>query len=49
VIDPGKPDAAPPLVAGKGQIDGKTTVYICHRMTCSAPATSWEEVAPLLQ
>jgi uncharacterized protein YyaL (SSP411 family) len=48
VLDPNHPDAAPPALAGKGQVDGQTTVYVCHRMTCSAPATSWNQVEALL-
>ena len=49
VLDPRDASPRPPLLEGKGQIDGRPTVYVCHRMTCSAPATRWEEVAPLLQ
>ncbi len=44
--DPSAP--RPPLLAGKGQIDGQTTVYVCHRMTCSPPATGWAEIEALL-
>jgi uncharacterized protein len=49
VVDPAEVDSLPPLLAGKGQIDGKPTVYVCHCMTCSAPATTWAEVEPLLR
>ena len=53
---PPQPDAArsstrtiplrrPPLLEGKGQVDGKPTVYVCHRMTCSPPATTWDDLA----
>jgi hypothetical protein len=38
-----------PLLAGKSQLDGKPTVYVCHNFTCSAPATSWEHLKPLLE
>jgi uncharacterized protein YyaL (SSP411 family) len=48
VIDPADPSPRPPLLEGKGQIDGQPTVYVCHRMTCSAPATRWEDLEPLL-
>jgi uncharacterized protein YyaL (SSP411 family) len=38
-----------PLLAGKTQIDGKTTAYVCHNFTCSQPVTSWDELKPLLE
>ena len=38
-----------PLLQGKTQLDGKPTVYVCHNFTCSAPATNWEELKPLLE
>jgi uncharacterized protein YyaL (SSP411 family) len=48
VLDPRDPAPRPPLLEGKQQIGGQPTVYVCHRMTCSPPATTWEEIAPLL-
>jgi hypothetical protein len=48
VLDPRDPSPRPPLLEGKGQIDGQPTVYVCHRMTCSPPATSWEDLEALL-
>ncbi len=44
------PTAPPsfPIVEGKMQIDGRATVYVCHAYTCSPPATTWDEIAPLL-
>jgi uncharacterized protein YyaL (SSP411 family) len=33
---------------GKSAVGGETTVYVCHNMTCAAPATRWEDVEPLL-
>jgi uncharacterized protein YyaL (SSP411 family) len=46
------PEAAPadasPLLSGKGRVDGKATVYVCHNFTCSLPATDWDEVRALL-
>ena len=38
-----------PLAEGKTQVGGRATVYVCHRYTCSAPATEWDAVAPLLR
>ncbi|HTO59540.1 MAG TPA: thioredoxin domain-containing protein, partial [Pseudomonadales bacterium] len=49
VVDPHQTSSLPPLLEGKGQIDGKPTVYICRNRTCSAPATEWAEVEPLLR
>ncbi len=49
VLDPRDPAPRPPLLEGKGQIGGQPTVYVCHRMTCSPPATRWEEIEPLLR
>jgi uncharacterized protein YyaL (SSP411 family) len=37
-----------PLAEGKTQRDDRPTVYVCHDYTCSAPVTSWDEIAPLL-
>jgi uncharacterized protein len=48
VLDPRDPAPRPPLLAGKEAIGGQPTVYVCHRMTCSPPATRWEDVEPLL-
>ena len=47
VLDPRDAAPRPPLLEGKGQVDGKPTVYVCHRMTCSPPATRWDEIEPL--
>ncbi|MFI5366907.1 MAG: thioredoxin domain-containing protein [Candidatus Binatia bacterium] len=49
VIDPSRTEHLPSLLRGKGQIDGKPTVYVCHNMTCSAPVTTWVELQPLLR
>jgi uncharacterized protein YyaL (SSP411 family) len=38
-----------PLLAGKKQIDGKPTVYVCHNFTCSRPVVEWEELKGLLE
>ncbi len=44
------PSAPPPfpIVEGKVQVDGQPTVYVCHRYTCSPPATTWDTLAPLI-
>ena len=49
VVDPLQGASLPPLLQGKGQLDGKPTVYVCHNRTCSAPVTEWEVLHPLLQ
>ena len=36
---PARSAPRPPLLEGKGTVDGQPTVYVCHRMTCSPPAT----------
>jgi len=47
VDSPATPSLPGPL-QGKGAVDGKPTVYVCRRMTCSSPATEWDDVEPLL-
>jgi len=49
VLDPRDTAPRPPLLEGKGQVDGQPTVYVCHRMTCSPPATEWDAIEPLLR
>jgi hypothetical protein len=39
----------PSLLAGKTQIDGKVTAYVCHNYTCSLPVTEREALTQLLQ
>jgi len=46
--DPAAP-AAFPIVEGKTQVEGRPTVYVCHRYTCSPPATTWADVAALVR
>ena len=36
------------VLAGKTQVDGKATVYVCHDFTCSLPVTESEALATLL-
>lgn len=36
------------LLAGKTQVDGKATVYVCHNFTCSLPVTEPEALTALL-
>ena len=55
-IDPSRVEAslaALPLLrdvlAGKTQVDGKATAYVCHDFTCSLPVTEPAEIAALLK
>ena len=41
-------DEVSPLLAGKTQIDGKATAYVCQNYICSAPVTRPEELKSLL-
>ena len=41
-------DEISPLLAGKTQINGTATAYVCHNHTCSAPLTRPEELRSLL-
>jgi uncharacterized protein YyaL (SSP411 family) len=36
------------VLAGKAQVDGKATVYVCHNFTCSLPVTAPEALTDLL-
>jgi uncharacterized protein YyaL (SSP411 family) len=38
----------PSAVAGRQQIGGKLTAYVCHNFTCSLPVTEWGELKALL-
>ena len=35
------------VLAGKAQVDGKATVYVCHNFTCSLPVTDPEALTAL--
>ena len=49
-FDPADPPkrSMPSLLAGKAQVDGKLTAYVCHNFTCSLPVATWEEVQTLI-
>jgi uncharacterized protein YyaL (SSP411 family) len=50
LVEPGKPlDEISPLLQGKGQVDGRPTVYLCRNFTCSQPVTEWEDLKKLLE
>ena len=36
------------VLAGKAQVDGKATVYVCHNFTCSLPVTEPDALSSLL-
>ncbi|RMF84421.1 MAG: thioredoxin domain-containing protein [Nitrospinota bacterium] len=38
-----------PLLAGKGQVEGKTTAYVCQNFACSPPVTTVSDLLSLLQ
>jgi len=47
-VDPRRGEKIPSLLAGKTQVDGKLTVYVCHNFTCSLPVTEWSVLKALL-
>lgn len=47
-VDPQRGEQIPSLLAGKTQVDGKLTVYVCHNFTCSLPVTEWSALKALL-
>ena len=49
LVSPKEPlEKISPLLAGKTQVQGKATAYVCQNFTCSAPVTSAEELSKLL-
>ena len=49
LVGPDEPlEEVSPLLAGKTQIHGSATAYVCHNYTCSAPVTQPEELRLLL-
>jgi len=49
VIDPNATVPLPESLAGKGQIDGRATAYVCERMTCTPPLTTPDALRAVLQ
>jgi uncharacterized protein YyaL (SSP411 family) len=39
----------PAILQGKGQVGGRVTAYVCRGMTCSLPATTWEQLETQLR
>jgi hypothetical protein len=48
VVAPSDAGQLPLPLTGKGQVDGKPTVFVCHNQTCSLPAVTWPEIERLL-
>jgi uncharacterized protein YyaL (SSP411 family) len=48
VIEPGQSLPATHPAAGKGQLDGRATAYVCRGTSCSLPLTDAEELATAL-
>jgi uncharacterized protein YyaL (SSP411 family) len=44
VIDPCQPYPVSDWMKGKEAIEGRPTVYVCEKNTCSMPMTTWEEI-----
>ncbi|MGN6574549.1 MAG: thioredoxin domain-containing protein [Nocardioides sp.] len=42
------PEAAVPLLAGRGLVDGRAAAYVCRGMVCDRPVTTAAELAGLL-
>ena len=50
IIDPETSlEAVSPLLKDKRQINGRPTIYVCHRHTCSAPVTDSQALKDLLE
>ncbi|NIN94573.1 MAG: hypothetical protein GTO49_06290 [Anaerolineae bacterium] len=42
-------EAVVPLLAGRSQLDGKATAYVCRRFVCQRPVTTPTELAAQLR
>jgi uncharacterized protein YyaL (SSP411 family) len=51
VVVVGEPtaDAAVPLLAGRGLLDGRAAAYVCRGMVCDRPVTDPEDLRALLR
>jgi uncharacterized protein YyaL (SSP411 family) len=50
VASPDQPlEEISPLLAGKKQINGKPTAYVCQNFTCSQPVTEWKDLRAILE
>ncbi len=49
VVSEADASAPVPVAKEKPQVDGRATAYVCHGYTCSAPVTTPDALAPLLE
>lgn len=48
-LEPQQGETLPSVFAGKTQLDGKVTAYVCENFTCSLPVTDAEALTQLLR
>jgi uncharacterized protein len=38
-----------PVLAGRGEVDGRPAAYVCRELACERPVTESDELAALLR